>query len=491
MIPMLRKLHRQFIALTCGLVGCILVAVLVVYCYSTYQSLYSQIQASLAQALEKSIQETTAATTTTTSSPMVSFTIHGFTLTTTTSDWNSSKSDSSSSGKSSDSSSSSDSSDSSSDSSSSSSSDSSGHDSSSSSSSSISSAIDVSGGSFTPVYCVTVDSNLNIIDTSSSSVTMDATLAAEAISAAISTGQSSGLLSSLNLYYQLETVNGQTHIAFTDSASLFKSLYTSILISVILGAIALLSVFFVALILARMALQPIEEAWTKQRRFIADASHELKTPLTVILANTEIVRENPESTVHEQDKWLQGTLEESEKMDGLIQDLLVMAQTESDAMIESAERTARERVDLSSVVEASAMQFEAVAFEQDVTLAYDDIEQGLIVMGAPAHLERLVRILVDNACKYAGDPGHVTISLQGCDKEAVLSVENSGASIAPEDLAHVFDRFFRADTSRTDERGHGLGLSIAKNIVEAAGGTIKVTSDPGATTVFTVRLPRA
>ncbi len=471
MMPMLKRLRRQLTALTCGLVGLILAAVLAGYCYSTYQSYYGQIQVALTQAIEKSVQDRTSS-----SEPVIILSNQGFMII--GGNGGSSNTDTSSKTPSSNTTTPS-------------SSNNTAATSNSSSSNSTDSHIDVSGGSFIPVYSVTVNSNLTIVGTSSSSVSMSDELATQAISAAVNSGRESGQLNNLNLFYKLKKVGGVTHIAFTDSASLFNTLYSTIFTSAVIGIIALLFVFFVALLLARLALRPVQEAWVKQRRFVADASHELKTPLTVILANTEIVRENPESSVAEQDKWLAGTLEESRKMEELIQDLLMMAQTESDALVESYARAIEERVNLSDLVATNAMQFEAVAFEQHVTMNYDNIEPDLWVKGVPAYLERLVRILIDNACKYAGSPGEITLSLVSRGKDAVLTVENSGETICPEDLPHVFDRFFRADTARSDDHGHGLGLSIAKNIVDAGKGTICVTSEPGASTVFTVELPLA
>jgi len=313
----------------------------------------------------------------------------------------------------------------------------------------------------------------------------------QAISEAMASGQTSGLLKDVNLYYKLTTSGSKTYISFTDSTTLFSTLNSTILTSLAIFAGALLLVLLVAILLARMAIRPVEEAWTKQRRFIADASHELKTPLTVILANTEIVRENQGTLVAEQDKWLQGTLEESEKMEDLIQDLLMVAQTEEDTMVDGSAKEEPEPLDLSNIVEASAMQFEAVAYEQNVTMDYDEVEPHLEVKADKTNLERLVRILIDNACKYAGDPGNVVITLKREGRDAVYRVANTGENISADDLPHVFDRFFRSDTSRTDETGHGLGLSIAKYIAEGLRGTISVTSDPGEMTAFTVKLPLA
>lgn len=493
MMKMLKRLRRQFVATTVCTVGCILIAVLAIYCYSSYQSLYSKTQVALSQSLTKASQQKSHPGNSD-DFPEIVYTGNGLSIIfgSVDSSDDSSSDDGGGSGQASTGTANTGASGSDGSGTSDSGTDGAGGGSGGGSGSDTSDGgarIDVLSGSFTPVYCVTVDTNGTIVSVNDSSVTMDADIASQAVQEALSSGKSSGEVSDLALFFQLSTNGSKTSIAFTDSSSLLASLRTTILTSIAIGVGALLCVFLVAILLARMAIRPVEDAWSKQRRFIADASHELKTPLTVILANTEIVRENQSSTVADQDKWLQGTLEESEKMEDLIQDLLMVAQTEEDTMVGSSETSETTQIDLSDVVEACAMQFEAVAYEQNVSMDYDGIDPKLQVKGTMTGVERLVRILIDNACKYAGDPGQVVIELRRVGKNAQLAVSNSGENISPEDLPHVFDRFFRADRSRTDDTGHGLGLSIAQNIAQGEGGSIAVTSDPGQMTTFTVTLP--
>lgn len=249
----------------------------------------------------------------------------------------------------------------------------------------------------------------------------------------------------------------------------------------ILGVLLILNLFF-----ARWALRPVEQAWTAQRRFIADASHELKTPLTVILANASILAKHPEKTLEEQMQWVEGTQEEALRMQELVADMLSLAQAES------AESFERSRVDMSALVSKEVLQFESVAFERHVTIA-DKTDEGIFVEGDTRKLEKLVGTLVDNACKYAQEDSIVTVQLATEGRKAVLAVRNMGNPIPVEDIDHVFDRFYRADAARTrdDSKSFGLGLAIAREIAESHGGSIKVRSSDADGTTFSVTLPIA
>jgi len=261
----------------------------------------------------------------------------------------------------------------------------------------------------------------------------------------------------------------------------------------------------VSILFARWALRPVERAWEQQQRFVADASHELKTPLTVILANLAIVRSRGDEPVAAQDQWLAGTEVEARRMQSLVGDLLDLARTPDPATLRAGFST----VDLSDLAEGEALQFDSVALDRGVSIACD-LEPAVRVEGDAARLERLVAVLIDNACKYAEPGSEVAVRLAAEGREAVLSVANRGPLIAPENLARVFDRFFRVDAARTrglvadaDEPaagGYGLGLAIAREIARDHGGAINAASTPcapsaedggEAITVFTVRLPKA
>lgn len=172
-------------------------------------------------------------------------------------------------------------------------------------------------------------------------------------------------------------------------------------------------------------------------------------------------------------------------MKGLVEGLLELARTEDGV----ASQMRRVDVDLSDVVEGEAMQFDAVAFERGCTIE-TSVAEGLHVSGDPDQLERLVKTLLDNACKYARENSAVTVELARRGSAAELSVTNQGTPIDPNDLPHLFDRFWRSDKARARETGgFGLGLAIAKGTAESHGGKISVTSDAQTGTRFVVRLP--
>lgn len=299
-----------------------------------------------------------------------------------------------------------------------------------------------------------------------------------------------GSLSDLGLFYVKRQAGGVMYLAFADmgSASGWRSLAATLAVV----EVAALAVFFViSLFFSRWALRPVARAWTQQRRFVADASHDLKTPLTVILANTSIALEHPERSVASQSQWLESTQHEAEAMQSLVGDLLALAKMdEEEAAAQSgAARPAFEEVDLSDVLEGEVLQFESVAFERGVKLE-SQVEPGIELRGNEQRLRRLAGTLIDNACKYVDDGGAVNVSLSRAGKQAKLEVRNTGAPISPEDLPHVFDRFCRADKARTGGAGgHGLGLAIARAIAEEHGGTLTASSTQAEGTAFTATLP--
>ena len=299
-----------------------------------------------------------------------------------------------------------------------------------------------------------------------------------------------GSLSDLGLFSMKRQAGGVMYLAFADmgSASGWRALAATLAVV----EIAALVVFLViSLFFSRWALRPVARAWTQQRRFVADASHDLKTPLTVILANTSIALEHPERSVASQSQWLESTQHEAEAMQGLVGDLLTLAKMdEEEAAAQSgAARPTFEEVDLSDVIEGEVLQFESVAFERGVKLG-SQVEPGIKLRGNEQRLRRLAGTLIDNACKYVDDGGAVDVALSRAGKQAKLEVRNTGAPISPEDLPHVFDRFYRADKARTGGAGgHGLGLAIARAIAEEHGGTLTASSTQAEGTAFTATLP--
>ena len=213
---------------------------------------------------------------------------------------------------------------------------------------------------------------------------------------------------------------------------------------------------------------------------MADASHELKTPLTVILTNTGILLSHPGDSIQSQHKWVDYIRDEAQRMRALVEDLLFLAKSD-DPRRDSARPLP---VDLSELCWSALLPFEPVAFEAGVELD-SQVEPDLAVSGHADQLRRLVTILLDNAVKYAGDRGAVAVRLDRCEKNAArLTVKNTGPAIPPAQLEHLFERFYRADDSRArTSGGYGLGLAIAKELAVLHHGTLEVTrSGPGGTT---------
>ena len=225
----------------------------------------------------------------------------------------------------------------------------------------------------------------------------------------------------------------------------------------------------ISILLARWVVRPTERAWSQQQQFVADASHELKTPLAVMMANNSILLSNENETIESQRRWVESNQAEARQMLELVNDMLFLARPQN------AERqTVRETVDLSALVQRNTLQFEAVCFERGVVLE-DEVATGISVLGDANRLQRLASTLIDNACKYADTK--VSVKLTRAGNQAKLAICNDGAVIPAEDLPHVFDRFYRVDKARVrSEGGVGLGLAIAQEVAHEHGGAITVAS---------------
>lgn len=309
------------------------------------------------------------------------------------------------------------------------------------------------------------------------SATVSEDVLAEALSRIAESGSTSGYLSGLYLRFETRNVEEGTLVALLDVQSEVLSLQRQLLISIGVGLNGLAAFFFLSMALSRLLLRPVEQAWAQQKQFVADASHELKTPLTVILANLGILRAHPDATVREESRWIDNTEAEGQRMKSLVDDLLTLAMTE-----DGSRETVFSAVDLSDIVMSAALAFESVAFEKHLRFSAD-IQESLSVLGDSTQLKRLAGTLLDNAVKYAPTGGVVQIRLNDADGHARLSVYNSGAGLDPADLPHVFERFYRADKSR-GSGGFGLGLAIAKGIADVHGASLTVESHPNEGTTF-------
>ena len=279
-----------------------------------------------------------------------------------------------------------------------------------------------------------------------------------------------------------KTVDGVIRVALFDRFSSASNLrvYTWYTLTVLL--VGVLCYFAISLILAQISLKPVENNWARQKQFVADASHELKTPLSVIMANIEIIASHSDETVASQMKWIENTRSESQRMAELVNDLLFLAKNDD------GHKAAMEAVNLSECIETMVLSHESLFYENGKNFTYE-ITPDLHVFGNMGQLKQLVTILLDNANKYSTGEGNISLEVSAVGKHAQLVVCNECAPLTHEQLDHLFDRFYTVDQSRNKNvTGNGLGLSIAQIICKTHRGSIKADYADGAIT-FTASLP--
>ncbi|MBP3808728.1 MAG: HAMP domain-containing histidine kinase [Eubacterium sp.] len=266
-------------------------------------------------------------------------------------------------------------------------------------------------------------------------------------------------------------------IIIINDASIAKKLRTLLVESLAIFIVIELLLIFISRLLTGWITKPAKEALERQKEFIADASHELKTPLAVIMASSdELVADETSG------KYIENIKYESDRMNRLISGLLDLSKLEEDASKESYKEE-----NLSKIVEKTALVFEAVAFEQGITIE-TDIEDGITLNCSKDEIEKLVSTLLDNAIKHSDKDTAVSICLSKSKSLVNIQITNKGEPIAQGDEEKIFERFYRADKSRSrSENRYGLGLAIAKRIVINHGGSIKASSDgKTGTTTFEV-----
>ena len=303
----------------------------------------------------------------------------------------------------------------------------------------------------------------------------------EILKAALETRGSAGILPEYGLRFQRAAAPMGQRIIFVDISGEQNTLRDLARSCALVGTPGLLAFFLISLFLARWAVKPVERAWTEQRQFVADASHELKTPLTVILTNAELMREQG-GDERARAQFSEGILSMAHQMRGLVEGLLELARVDSGTV-----EAAISPLDLSELVSDALLPFEPLYFEHDLEIR-SAIERNIRVNGNAAQLRQAVEILLDNAMKYSSAPSAVSVALKRRGRRCLLSVSNPGAPIPPEELKKIFQRFYRMDTARSMNQSYGLGLSIAERIVKKHKGRIWAESRDGANT-FYVELP--
>ncbi len=281
-----------------------------------------------------------------------------------------------------------------------------------------------------------------------------------------------------NLAYFVEPKQGYTLVAFMDNTIVKHNMGTLFRYTLVFGSVALVALFFVAIYLAKRIVKPLEESYQKQKQFISDAGHELKTPVSVVSANAELL-----SREIGDNKWLSNIQFENERMGDIISQLLNLAKTEDTTIL-------KESLNLSRLVAGGTLPFESVAFEKGLTLV-TKINDDITIIGNSSQLSQLVSILVDNAIRHSTNGKEVEIVLTESRGHANLSVINASDPIPRETREKLFERFYRVDKARNSEDNHyGLGLAIAKAIVTAHNGKISVNCKDNKV-CFTARIPKS
>mgnify|MGYP002672651815 CR=1 FL=1 len=281
------------------------------------------------------------------------------------------------------------------------------------------------------------------------------------------------------IYYRSGSSPFRIAIASTDYIVQSVLRLGLVLLAIWLGAMLLF--LAISIQLSAIAARPMEEAMQREKQFVADASHDLKTPLSVILANNAILAENPDAPVGSLSRWLDSTQAAAKRMQQLISQMLTLADVERpDALV------VLERVDLASLAMRAALELESLAYEKNITLD-TELPEECFIRGDSGYLLRIVSSLLENALKYEPEGGRVLLRLIQEKKKNLLSVQNFGTQIPQEDLPHVFDRFYRSDKSRqNDSNSFGLGLAITRQMIQRLGGDISAASSPEEGTIFRV-----
>lgn len=301
------------------------------------------------------------------------------------------------------------------------------------------------------------------------------------VDSALASDSEHGVLIEQQLCYFKATKPKGVAIVFLDISrerAAMRTLYiTCFLIFLASGPVFLL----ISILLSRWAVRPAEKAWERQRQFVADASHELKTPLAVIMANAELLQ-NEDAGETERKDLSRNILSMTYQMRSLVENMLEMARMDN-----GLQKIKRIPMDFSQLVNDAVLSFQLLYAEQELGLECS-IPEGIRIRGSEQHLYQVLDVLLDNALKYSTVPGTVHVKLHKCGCICTLSVASPGEPLSRDELRNIFKRFYRADKARAINGSYGLGLSIAQSVVDAHKGKIWAESHDGLNTFF-VQLP--
>lgn len=338
-----------------------------------------------------------------------------------------------------------------------------------------------------PYFMVDVSQSGMVSNLQSNYMRMDAQIDEELlldlVANALQQKENMGVLAGEDLRFYRKAKIGGWRLVYLDMTmenNMIRNLSGNMLL---IGLGSFVGIFFLSMGLAYWITKPVERAWNQQRQFVADASHELKTPLTVILSNTDMLLNQCTEADEHSEKRLGNIRAESIRMKGLVEDMLDLARSDAGRLKQQLAP-----VSVSDTVMDAVLLFEALVFERQKELQYQ-IEENLSVLGSGDRLKQLTEILLDNAMKYSPEQGCIWVKLErNSAKTLRLMVANTGDTMTPEQCRRIFERFYRTDPARQNNGGYGLGLSIASSIVTEMGGKIWCESRNGINSFF-VQLP--
>ena len=327
-------------------------------------------------------------------------------------------------------------------------------------------------------FSVLFDREGNVLETDTERIAaVDANAAQSHARAVFESGRTAGFRG-IYRYLRYGEADGNVRIVFLDCGRPMEQFYSVLRRSILAAAICLAAVFMLLVPLSARIVRPISQSYEKQKRFISDAGHEIRTPITIIDADTEVLEMD-----YGENEWLTDIRNQAARLSDLTNDLIFLSRMEEQQQVTMID------FPLSDVVGETAASFQALARTQGKRFD-TDIETALSMHGNEKQIRQLVSILLDNAMKYSDDRGNIRLSLKKQGKTLRLTVENSAESVSKELLGNMFERFYRGDPSRNSAtKGYGIGLSIAQAIVRAHKGRIAAESPDGRTMTITATFP--
>ena len=281
--------------------------------------------------------------------------------------------------------------------------------------------------------------------------------------------------------YQVKAYTDQIVYGYLDITSQQGVLSNLVTTFIIVFLASFVVVYLISFYITNKSVAKIKEAFIKQKQFVSNASHEIKTPLAIINTNVDVLQSR--IVDDENKKWLNYIRYETDRMNKLTRDLLYLTKVSEQKSLEII----KERLNLSEITESIILSFEALAYEKNIAIDYE-LAPEVFIEFAREQYSQVIHILMDNAIKYTPKDGKISVNLTATHNAITLSVRNTGDGISKDDINNIFDRFYMVDKARSaNPNSYGLGLSIAKSIIDNHGGKIHCESIEGEATTFFVK----